>query len=83
LPDGVHLILIKKEEVTDRFDSSYQEVTHLMRMTMMVGRSMYDVLDIKPMNYQDLETGASMSRVGRIRTYTSSAGRSEHLGNLG
>jgi hypothetical protein len=65
LPDGVHLILIKKEEVTDRSDSSYQEATHLMRMTMMVGRSMYDVLDIKPMNNQDLETGASMSRVGR------------------
>jgi diadenosine tetraphosphate (Ap4A) HIT family hydrolase len=65
LPDGVRLILIKKEEVTDRSDSSHQEATHLMRMTMMVGRSMYDVLDIKPMNYQDLETGASMSRVGR------------------
>jgi diadenosine tetraphosphate (Ap4A) HIT family hydrolase len=65
LPDGVHLILIKKEEVTDRSDSSYQEATHLVRMTMMVGRSMYDVLDIKRMNYQDLETGASMSRVGR------------------
>jgi diadenosine tetraphosphate (Ap4A) HIT family hydrolase len=65
LPDGVHLILIKKEEVTDRSDSSYQEATHLVRMTMMVGRSMYDVLDIKRMNYQDLETGASMNRVGR------------------
>jgi diadenosine tetraphosphate (Ap4A) HIT family hydrolase len=65
LPDGVHLILIKKEEVTDRSDSSHQEAAHLMRMTMMVGRSMYDVLDIKPMNYQDLESGASMSRVER------------------
>ena len=43
--DGVHLILIKKEEVTDplRFELSRGDSPHAI--TMMVGRSMCDVLD--------------------------------------
>jgi len=45
IPWSTVIRLIEKEEVTDRSDSSYQEATHLMRITMMVGRSMYDVLD--------------------------------------
>jgi diadenosine tetraphosphate (Ap4A) HIT family hydrolase len=52
--DGGHLILIKKEKVTDRSDLSYQEAIDFMRITMIVGRAMYDVLDIERMNYEDL-----------------------------
>jgi diadenosine tetraphosphate (Ap4A) HIT family hydrolase len=52
--DGGHLLLIKKEEVTDRSDLSYQEAIDFMRITMIVGRAMYDVLNIERMNYEDL-----------------------------
>ena len=52
--DGGHLILIKKKKVRDRSDLSYQEAIDFMRITMIVGRAMYDVLDIERMNYEDL-----------------------------
>jgi diadenosine tetraphosphate (Ap4A) HIT family hydrolase len=52
--DGGHLILVKKEAVTDRSDLSLQEAIDFMRITMMVGRAMYDVLDVERMNYEDL-----------------------------
>ena len=52
--DGGHLILQKKETVTDRSDLSYQEAIDFMRISMAVGRAMYDVLGIERMNYEDL-----------------------------
>ena len=52
--DGGHLILIKKEKVTDRSDLSYQEAIDFMRISMAVGRAMYDVLEIERMNSEDL-----------------------------
>lgn len=52
--DGGHLILIKKEKVTDRSDLSYQEAIDFMRISMAVGKAMYDVLGIERMNYEDL-----------------------------
>jgi diadenosine tetraphosphate (Ap4A) HIT family hydrolase len=52
--DGGHLILIKKEKVTDRSDMTYQEAIDFMRISMAVGKSMYDVTGIERMNYEDL-----------------------------
>ena len=52
--DGGHLILIKKEPVSDRSDLCYREAIDFMRITMIVGRAMYDVLNIERMNYEDL-----------------------------
>jgi diadenosine tetraphosphate (Ap4A) HIT family hydrolase len=75
--DGGHLILIKKEPVTDRSDLSWQEAVDFMRISMAVGRAMYDVLKIERMNYEDLGNwgldepgGAKMHLhfMGRART---------------
>jgi diadenosine tetraphosphate (Ap4A) HIT family hydrolase len=52
--DGGHLILIKKEKVTDRSEMTYQEAIDFMRISMAVGKSMYEVLGIERMNYEDL-----------------------------
>lgn len=52
--DGGHLILIKKEKVTDRSDMTYQEAIDFMRISMAVGKAMYQVLGIERMNYEDL-----------------------------
>ena len=54
--DGGHLILLKKEKVTDRSDMNYQEAIDFMRISMAVGKAMYDVLRIERMNYEDLGT---------------------------
>ena len=52
--DGGHLILIKKEKVTDRSDMTYQEAIDFMRISMAVGKAMYEILGIERMNYEDL-----------------------------
>ncbi len=52
--DGGHLLLLKKDEVTDRSDMTHQEAIAFMRISMIVGRAMYDVLGIERMNYEDL-----------------------------
>jgi diadenosine tetraphosphate (Ap4A) HIT family hydrolase len=52
--DGGHLILIKKVPVSDRSDLTHQAAIDFMRITMIVGRAMYDVLGIERMNYEDL-----------------------------
>ena len=52
--DGGHLILIKKEKVNDRSDMTWQEAIDFMRISMAVGRAMYDVLNVERMNYTDL-----------------------------
>jgi len=52
--DGGHLILIKKEKVTDRSDMTYQEAIDFMRVSMAVGKAMYEALGIERMNYEDL-----------------------------
>lgn len=52
--DGGHLLLIKKEKVTDRSDMTYQEAIDFMRISMAVGNAMYEVLGIERMNYEDL-----------------------------
>ena len=52
--DGGHLVLLKKQAVTDRADMTYQEAIAFMRISMIVGRAMYDVLGIERMNYEDL-----------------------------
>jgi len=52
--DGGHLILIKKSPVTDRSDLTWREAVDFMRISMAVGRAMYDVLGIERMNYEDL-----------------------------
>jgi hypothetical protein len=52
--DGGHLIRGKKERVFDRSDLTVEEAIDFMRISMMVGRAMYDVLGIERMNYEDL-----------------------------
>ena len=52
--DGGHLVVVKKEPVTDRSDLSWQEAVVFMRISMAAGKAMYDVLDIERMNYEDL-----------------------------
>jgi len=52
--DGGHLVLVKKKPVTDRSDMTYKEAIAFMRISMIVGRAMYDVLGIERMNYEDL-----------------------------
>lgn len=52
--DGGHLVLTKKEKVTDRSDMTYQEAIDFMRISMAVGKAMYEVLGIERMNYEDL-----------------------------
>jgi diadenosine tetraphosphate (Ap4A) HIT family hydrolase len=52
--DGGHLILIKKEPIRDRSDLSWQEAINFMRISMAVGKAMYEVLGIERMNYEDL-----------------------------
>jgi diadenosine tetraphosphate (Ap4A) HIT family hydrolase len=85
--DGGHLVLLKKEAVTDRSDMTYQEAIAFMRTTMIVGRAMYDVLGIERMNYEDLGNwgiddpgGAKMHLhfFGRARTQVHQV-RGQHL----
>ena len=52
--DGGHLILIKKETVTDRSDMTHHDAIDFMRISMVVGKAMYEVLGIERMNYEDL-----------------------------
>ena len=52
--DGGHLILIKKVPVHDRSELSYQEAVDFIRISMAVGKAMYDVLGVERMNYEDL-----------------------------
>jgi diadenosine tetraphosphate (Ap4A) HIT family hydrolase len=52
--DGGHLILLKKHPVSDRSDLTCEEAIDFMRITMIVGRAMYDVLGVERMNYEDL-----------------------------
>jgi diadenosine tetraphosphate (Ap4A) HIT family hydrolase len=52
--DGGHLILIKKQPVTDRSDLTHEEAIDFMRLSMAVGKAMYEVLGIERMNYEDL-----------------------------
>ena len=52
--DGGHLVLGKKTPVFDRSDMSPEEAIDFIRVSMAVGRAMYDVLKIERMNYEDL-----------------------------
>jgi diadenosine tetraphosphate (Ap4A) HIT family hydrolase len=52
--DGGHLIMGKKKPVTDRSDMTYREAIDFIRVSMMVGKAMYQVLGIERMNYEDL-----------------------------
>jgi diadenosine tetraphosphate (Ap4A) HIT family hydrolase len=52
--DGGHLILIKKDKVSDRSDLTMQEAIDFMRISMIVGKAMYNILKIERMNYEDL-----------------------------
>ena len=52
--DGGHLVLTKKTKVTDRSDMMHQEAIDFMRISMAVGKAMYEVLGIERMNYEDL-----------------------------
>lgn len=52
--DGGHLVLIKKDKVHDRSDMTWQEAIDFMRISMAVGKAMYQALNIERMNYEDL-----------------------------
>jgi len=46
--------MAKKEKVTDRSDMTCGEAIDFMRVSMMVGKAMYQVLGVERMNYEDL-----------------------------
>lgn len=52
--DGGHLIMVKRERVTDRSDMAYREAIDFMRVSMIVGKAMYQVLEVERVNYEDL-----------------------------
>jgi diadenosine tetraphosphate (Ap4A) HIT family hydrolase len=52
--DEGHLVFDKKQQVHDRSNLTWQEAIDFMRISMAVGRAMYDVLGIELMNYEDL-----------------------------
>ena len=52
--DGGHLVVVKREPVTDRSDLTCEEAVAFMRISMAAGRAMYDVLGVERMNYEDL-----------------------------
>jgi hypothetical protein len=52
--DGGHLIMVKRERVTDRSDMTYMEAIDFMRVSMLVGKAMYQVLGVERVNYEDL-----------------------------
>ncbi len=52
--DGGHLVLLKKKTVNDRSELSSQEAIDFMRISMMVGRAMYEILEVERINYEDL-----------------------------
>ena len=52
--DGGHLIMEKRERVTDRSDLTYMEAIDFMRVSMLVGKAMYQVLGVERVNYEDL-----------------------------
>jgi diadenosine tetraphosphate (Ap4A) HIT family hydrolase len=85
--DGGHLVLLKKEAVSDRSDMTVEEAIAFMRISMIVGRAMYDVLGIERMNYEDLgnwgidDPGGAVMHLhffGRARTQIHQV-RGEHL----
>lgn len=52
--DGGHLILIKREPVADRSELTAEEAIAFMRISMAVGKAMYETLGIERLNYEDL-----------------------------
>ncbi|MBU2515683.1 hypothetical protein KJ966_30570 [bacterium] len=52
--DGGHLVLLKKERVDDRSELSWQEAIDFMRISMMTGRAIYEILEVERVNYEDL-----------------------------
>lgn len=52
--DGGHLVMLKKENVSDRSELSFEEAVDFMRISMIIGKAMYDVLGVERMNYEDL-----------------------------
>ena len=52
--DGGHLIMVKREGVTDRSELTYMEAIDFMRVSMLVGKAMYQVLGVERVNYEDL-----------------------------
>ncbi len=52
--DGGHLMMVKKAEVTDRSDMTAEEAIDFMRVSMIVGKAMYQTLGVERVNYEDL-----------------------------
>ena len=52
--DGGHLVMYKREPVTDRSDLDWREAIDFMRISMAVGKAMYEELGVERMNYEDL-----------------------------
>ncbi|MCX6648336.1 MAG: hypothetical protein NTV61_02965 [Candidatus Bathyarchaeota archaeon] len=52
--DGGHLIMVKKESITDRSDMTLGEAIDFTRVSMMAGKAMYQVLGVERVNYEDL-----------------------------
>ena len=46
--------MVKKERVTDRSDMTSEEAIDFIRVSMIVGKAMYQTLGIERVNYEDL-----------------------------
>lgn len=75
--DGGHLILWLHNPVSDRSDLTVEQAIDYMRISMMVGRAMYDVLDIERMNYEDLGNWG-VDQPGGARMHVHFIGRARH-----
>ena len=52
--DGGHLVLLKKEPIYDRSEMDAEEAIDFIRITMIIGKAMYNVLGVERLNYEDL-----------------------------
>jgi len=51
-------MMVKRERVTDRSELTIMEAIDFMRLSMLVGKAMYQVLSVERVNYEDLANWA-------------------------
>ena len=51
-------MMVKREKVTDRSELTIMEAIDFMRVSMLVGKAMYQVLSVERVNYEDLANWA-------------------------
>ena len=51
-------MMVKRERATDRSELTIMEAIDFMRLSMLVGKAMYQVLSVERVNYEDLANWA-------------------------